>query len=89
MLEYVAKFTELVRFANDYVATDMAKVRKSENGLKMFIRAKIVRLLLHDTNLMVKIAIVRPEKFQFLERGQNRNFDYKIVISVKNLEFIL
>ena len=23
---------------------------------------------------------VRPEKFQFLEKGQNRNFDYKIVI---------
>ena len=27
---------------------------------------------------------VRPEKFQFLEKGQNRNFDYKIVILVKN-----
>ena len=24
-----------------------------------------------------------------MEKGQNRNFDYKIVISVKNLEFIL
>ena len=32
---------------------------------------------------------VRPEKFQFLEKGQNRNFDYKIVILVKNIEFIL
>ena len=32
---------------------------------------------------------VRPEKFQFLEKGQNHNFSYKIVISVKNLEFIL
>ena len=32
---------------------------------------------------------VRPEKFQFMEKGQNRNFDYKIVISVKNLKFIL
>ena len=28
---------------------------------------------------------VRPEKFQFLEKGQNCNFDYKIVISIKNL----
>ena len=27
---------------------------------------------------------VRPEKFQFLEEGQNRNFDHKIVITVKN-----
>ena len=34
-------------------------------------------------------ANVRPEKFQFLEKGQNRKFGYKIVISVKNLEFIL
>ena len=32
---------------------------------------------------------VRPEKFQFLEKGQNRNFGYKIVISIKNPEFIL
>ena len=32
---------------------------------------------------------VRLEKFQFLEKGQNRNFGYKIVISVKNPEFIL
>ena len=28
---------------------------------------------------------VRPEKFQFLEKGQNRNFDYEIIISVKNM----
>ena len=32
---------------------------------------------------------VRPEKFQFLEKGQNHNFDFKIVISVKNPKFIL
>ena len=57
MLEYVAKFTELARFADDYVATDMAKVRKYEDGLKMSIRGKIVGLLLYDTNLVVKIAM--------------------------------
>ena len=28
---------------------------------------------------------VRPKKFQFLEKGQNHNFDYKIVISVKKI----
>ena len=27
---------------------------------------------------------VRPEKFKFLKKWQNRNFGYKIVISVKN-----
>ena len=42
LLEHVAKFTELARFANDYVATDMAKVRKFKDGLKLSIRGKIV-----------------------------------------------
>ena len=46
VLEYVAKFTELARFANDYVATDMAKVRKFEDGLKLSIWGKIVGFLL-------------------------------------------
>ena len=57
MLEYMAKFTELARFTDDYVATHMAKVRKSEDGLKMSIRGKIVGLLLQGTNLTVKIAM--------------------------------
>ena len=35
MLEYVAKFTELACFVEDYMATDMAKVRKFEDGLKL------------------------------------------------------
>ena len=46
MLEYVAKFTELACFGDDYVATDIAKVRKFENGLKLSIRGKIVGFLL-------------------------------------------
>ena len=46
VLEYVAKFTELACFADDYVATDMAKVRKFEDGLKLSIQGKIVGLLL-------------------------------------------
>ena len=37
LMEYVAKFTELARFTNDYVATDMANVRKFKNGLKLSI----------------------------------------------------
>ena len=40
VLKYVAKFTELARFGDDYVATDMAKVRKIEDGLKLSIRGK-------------------------------------------------
>ena len=41
MLEYVAKFAELARLADDYMATYMAKVRKFEDGLKLFIWGKL------------------------------------------------
>ena len=57
MLKYVAKFTELAHFADDYVATDMAKVRKFEDGLKLSIRGKIVGFLLQDMNSMVRTAM--------------------------------
>ena len=56
-LEYVAKFTKLARFGDDYVAKDMAKVRKFEDCLKLSIRGKIVGLLLQDMNSMVKTAM--------------------------------
>ena len=36
--EYVAKLTELACFGDDYVATDMAKVRKFEDSLNLSIR---------------------------------------------------
>ena len=48
MLEYVAKFTKLARFADDHVAINMAKVRKFEDGLKLSIQGKIVGFLLQD-----------------------------------------
>ena len=37
VLEYVTKFTKLAYFGDDYVATDMVKVRKFEDGLKLSI----------------------------------------------------
>ena len=42
VLEYVVKFIELACFADDYVATDMSKVRRFEDGFKLSIRGKIV-----------------------------------------------
>ena len=57
MLEYVAKFTELSRFEDDYVATEMAKVRNFEDGFKLSIRGKIVGLLLQDMDSMVSTAM--------------------------------
>ena len=37
MMDYVARFMELARFPDDYVTTNMAKVRRFENGLKLSI----------------------------------------------------
>ena len=53
MMDYVTRFTELARFSDDYVATDMAKVRRLENGLKLSVRARIVELLLQDMDSTV------------------------------------
>ena len=53
LMDYVARFTELARFADDYMATDMAKVRRFENGLRLSVRARIVGLRLQDMDSMV------------------------------------
>ena len=57
VMDYVARFTELARFSDDYVATDMAKVRRFENGLKLSIRGRIVGLHLQDMDSMVGTAL--------------------------------
>ena len=46
VLEYMDRFTELARFGDDYMAMDMAKVKRFENGLKLSIRGRIVGLYL-------------------------------------------
>ena len=57
VLKYVAKLTELACFRDDYVATDMAKVRKFEDGLKLSIQGKIVGFLLQDMDSMVRTTM--------------------------------
>ena len=57
VIEYVARFTELAHFADDYVATDMAKVRRFDNGMKFSIRGRIVGLRLQDMDSMVGTAL--------------------------------
>ena len=81
MLKYVAKFTELARFADDCVTTNMIKVRKFEDGLKLTMRGKIMGLLLQDTDLVVKTAMfierevddeksIQDEGCQWKEEGE-------------------
>ena len=57
VMEYVARFTELTRFSDDYVATDVAKVRRFENGLTLPIRGTIVGLCLRDMDSIVGTAL--------------------------------
>ena len=53
VMDYVTRFTELARFIDDYVATNLAKVTRFKNGLKLSIRARIVGLHLQDMDSMV------------------------------------
>ena len=53
VMDYVTKCTELARFVDDYVATNLAKVKRFENGLKFSIRARIIGLRLQDMDSMV------------------------------------
>ena len=57
VMDYVTRFTELARLVDDYVATNLAKVRVFENGLKLSIRARIVGLRLQDMDSMVGTAL--------------------------------
>ena len=53
VMDYMARFTKLARFADDYVASDMAKFRRFEKGLKLSIQGRIVGLRLRDMDSMV------------------------------------
>ena len=64
VMEYVTRFTELARFADDYVATDMAKVRRFKNGLKLSIRGRIVGLRLRDMDSMVGTTLTIERKIE-------------------------
>ena len=57
VMDYVARFTQLARFADNYVATDLAKLRRFENGLKLSIQARIVGLRLQDMDSMVGTSL--------------------------------
>ena len=64
VMDYVARFTALARFTDDYVATDMAKVRRFENWLKLSIRGRIVGLRLQDIDSMVGTALTIEKEIE-------------------------
>ena len=58
MMDYMTRFIELARFADDYLAKNLAKVKRFENGLKLSIRARIVGLRLQDMDSMVGTTLI-------------------------------
>ena len=68
VMDYVARFTELAHFDDDYVATDMAKVRRFENGLKLPIRGRIIGLRLQDMDSMVGTSLTIEREIEDARR---------------------
>ena len=77
VLEYVARFTKLAHFADDYVATDMVKVRRSENGLKLSIRGRIVGLHLQDMDSMVGTTLTIEREIEDAQRTRDAGVSSK------------
>ena len=68
------------KFKLKRISYDPNKFEK-KNKLLSRIHSKLQNL---SRQTLEFVATVRPEKFQFMEKGQNRNFNYEIVITVKN-----
>ena len=64
VMEYMEKFTDLASFSYDYVTTYMAKVRRFEDGLKLFIRGKIIGFLQHDMDSMVRTTMAIEKEIE-------------------------
>ena len=77
VMDYVARFIKLARFADDYVATDMDKVRRFENGLKLSIRARIVGLRLQDMDSMVGTALTIEREIEDARSTRNASVSSK------------
>ena len=72
VMEYVARLMELTRYVDDYMATNMAKVRRFKNGLKLSIRCRIVGLRLQDMDSMVGTTLTIERDIEVLvARGRS------------------
>ena len=77
VMDYVARCTKLTRFAEDYVATNMAKVRRFENGMKLSIRGRIVGLRLQDMDSMVGTALTIEREIEDAPNTQDASVSVK------------
>ena len=77
VIKYVARFTKLALFADNYVSTDLAKVKRFENGLKLSIRGRIVGLRQEDMDSMVGMALTIEREFEDARSTQNAGVSSK------------
>ena len=77
VIEYVARFTELAHFADDYVATNMAKFKRFENALKLSIRGRIVGLRLQDMNSIVGTTLTIEREIEDARSTQDAGVSSK------------
>ena len=77
MMDYMARFTELARFSEDYVAIYMVKVRRFENALKLSIRGKIVDLRLRDMDSMVGTTLTIEREIEDARSTQDASVGSK------------
>ena len=77
MMEYVARFTELASFDDDYVAIDVAKVKRFENGLRLSIRGRIVGLHLQDMDSMVGMTMTIEREIEDARSTQDASVNSK------------
>ena len=77
VMDYVTRFTELARFFDDYVAKNLAKVRRFENGLNLSIRARIVGLRLQDMDSMVETTLTIEREIEDARSTRDMSFSSK------------
>ena len=82
--------SDLIKDTSEKVSLIRPRLLMAQSRQKNYadVRHRPLKFEVGD-HVFLKVMPVRPEKFQFLEKGKNRNFGYKVVISVKNPEFIL
>ena len=77
VIGYVAKFTEIARFPDYYVAIDLAKVKRFENGLRFSIRGRIVGLRLQGMDSMVGTAMTIEREMEDARRTRDAGVSSK------------
>ena len=81
MMDYVTRFTEQARFVDDYMATNLAKDKRFENGLKLSIRGRIVGLRLRDMDSVVRTALTIEREIEdawsTLDAGVGSKMEYQ------------